>query len=71
MVLTHFISGSLLEDERPIKCMRCNNFYKNHKTLRTHVLLDCLSQKQHKCSECIYSTKRKANLMRHIILRHR
>lgn len=52
-------------------CHQCWKFYKNKKTLQTHLKYDCGKPKKNVCYVCGYKTNRKFVLKTHFATVHR
>lgn len=60
-------------DEEPVEqftCAACGNRYKHQRNLLRHRQYECGKQAQFQCPYCVYRSKQKATLKRHIIHIH-
>lgn len=51
-------------------CYKCDKKYTQKRSLYMHTKYDCGKEPLHKCNYCSYCSKRRANLMRHLFIKH-
>lgn len=57
--------------QKAYPCLQCGKQYKHPQSLHKHCRYECGKEARFLCDECPYKSKRKDNLMAHIVLRHR
>lgn len=70
MQVSGLINGEDGLGSGPFQCTECGKCYSYQSTLRRHVKLECGKSPQFHCVHCLYKTKRKCDLMRHLGAKH-
>ncbi|XP_047113138.1 longitudinals lacking protein, isoforms A/B/D/L-like isoform X1 [Schistocerca piceifrons] len=52
-------------------CQQCHNVYHYQRNLLRHIRLECGKPAQIECPYCKYRSKHRADMMRHVRIRHR
>ncbi|KAJ8686842.1 hypothetical protein QAD02_022636 [Eretmocerus hayati] len=65
------VAVSAIRKYRPYVCLKCNKAYKTSGHLTQHTKYDCGFARKFKCGWCSHQSKRKADLRRHIMGKHR
>lgn len=64
------VGGDLVGGANMPQCPHCHRFYETRLKLKAHIQKYCLKEKKYKCMFCIYRSKRRDHIRRHMLKVH-